>query len=123
MITLHGRVTERGYGHMAKRMNDYPEVFRNATGELLIAGTVNIDVGTPVPPREHFRILAKDINEPIPQDLLFEVCRVNGIWAYRVRPLDLRNGSGGHGDHILELSSSQKLPNQPGSQVEVAFFR
>src|SRR5580704_12300898 len=91
MITLHGRVTERGYGHMAKRMNDYPEVFRNATGEALIAGTVNIDVGTPVVPKEHFRILAKDINEAIPQDLLFEVCRVNGIWAYRIRPFDLRN--------------------------------
>lgn len=123
MITVHGRVTERGCGHMAKRMNDYPEVFRNATGESLIPGTVNVDVGTPVPPREHFRILAKDINEPIPQDLLFEVCRVNGIWAYRIRPLDLRNGSGGHGDHILELSSSEKLPNQRGTQVEVVFFR
>ena len=123
MITMLGRVTERGCGDMARRMNNHPEAFRSATGELLIAGTVNVDVGTPVLPREHFRILADDINEPIPQDLLFEICRVNGIWGYRIRPLDLRNGSGGHGDHILELSSSQKLPNQPGSQVEIAFFR
>jgi hypothetical protein len=123
MMMVHGRVTGRGCGDMAKRMNNYPEVFRKATGEALIAGTVNIDVGTPVPPREHFRIVAKDINEPIPQDLLFEVCRVNGIWAYRIRPLDLRNGSGGHGDHIIELSSSQKIPNEPGTEVDIAFFR
>jgi hypothetical protein len=48
-------------------MNNYPEAFHKATGELLIAGTVNVDVGTPVPPKEHFRILANDINEPIPR--------------------------------------------------------
>jgi hypothetical protein len=37
------------------------------------------------------RIRGVDIGYP-QQDLLFEVCRINGIWAYRIRPYNLNRG-------------------------------
>jgi CTP-dependent riboflavin kinase len=103
-------------------MRDYPEVFRKATGEKLIEGTLNVDVEQEIAIKEDFRIVGAEINEP-EQDLLFEKCEVNGVAAYRIRPLSLRTGAGGHGDNILEISSSQLLPNKPGTEVEVTFFR
>jgi CTP-dependent riboflavin kinase len=102
-------------------MNQYPEVFERATGEKLFPGTLNVNVGEPVKIKEHFRILGKELNEP--EDFLFEVCRINGIWAYRVRPLDAM-GNGGHGDQILEIASRDKIPDvPPGTEVEIALFR
>ena len=101
-------------------MTEYPEVFEKATGERLFPGTVNVDVGPRIDIREHFRIHGKELNEP--EEFLFEVCRINGIWAYRIRPLDA-NGGGGHGDHIVEITSSKKIPNvHPGAEVEIALF-
>jgi len=89
MIILKGHVCRDGEGaglkHFSRRMNQYPEVFERATGEKLFPGTLNVNVGEPVKIKEHFRILGKELNEP--EDFLFEVCRINGIWAYRVRPL------------------------------------
>jgi CTP-dependent riboflavin kinase len=105
-------------------MAKYPEVFERATGQRLFPGTLNLDVGKEIKPREHFRLLGRDIGEP-GQDLLFEIVRVNGLWAYRIRPLDLRSGGGGHGDHILEIASSEELrPTLSRAEaIEVALFR
>jgi hypothetical protein len=70
-----------------------------------------------------FRIRGIEIGEP-DQDLLFEVCRINEIWAYRIRPLDLRDGSGGHGDDTLEIACSREIPDlAEKSVVEIALFR
>lgn len=121
MIILKGSVCPEGQKHFSKRMTEYPEVFEKATGEHLFRGTLNVDVGTTIPIREHFRIRGAEINEP-GQDLLFEVCRINGIWAYRIRPLDAM-GEGGHGDRILEITCSREIPNvPPGTEVQIALF-
>ena len=75
-------------------------------------------------PREHFRISGRDIEEP-EQDLLFEVVKVNGLWAYRIRPYHLPSGLGGHGDDVLEIASSQELRPllAKAPLIEVALFR
>jgi len=122
MITIKGIVVT-GVGDFKKRMTKYPKVFERATGEKLVKGTLNVRVKRRIQVREHFRILGKDINEPM-QDLLFEKCFINGIPAYRIRPLNLLNGSGGHGDDTLEIACSQEIPNvPPGTVVEVTLSR
>jgi CTP-dependent riboflavin kinase len=104
-------------------MTDYPEVFAAATGQHLFPGTLNIRVGAPIPPVEHFRIRGTEIGEP-EQDLLFEVCRVNDIWAYRIRPWHLLTHSGGHGDDILEIAASVELRlSLAGQEIKVGLFR
>jgi hypothetical protein len=96
-------------------------VFENAPGELLYPGTLNMNVGKPVSVKEHFRIHGSEPNES--EEFLFEVCRINGIWAYGIRPLDPK-GEGGHGDHIIEIACSQEIPNaSPGTECEIEFFR
>jgi|SRR5713101_4739868 len=124
MIFLKGQVDKvGGVGHFRQRMTNFPEAFKRATGEELFKGTLNVNINRQLPVREHFRIRGTEINEP-EQDLLFEVCRINGIWAYRIRPYNVNTGSGGHGDHILEIACSQEIPNVPhGSLVEIALFR
>jgi len=107
MLILRGTAFN-GVGHFKPRILNYPSVFESATGEKLFPGTLNVRVDRLVPPVEHFRILGAHIGEPT-QDLLFEVCRINEIWAYRIRPLDLRTGSGGHGDNVLEIACSCEL--------------
>lgn len=124
MLILKGRVCKDGEGagakHFSRRLTEYPEVFERATGEHLFPGTLNVNVGESIPIKEHFRIHGKEINEP--EEFLFEVCRIDGIWAYRIRPLDA-TGGGGHGDHILEITSSQEIQNvPPGTEVEIALF-
>jgi CTP-dependent riboflavin kinase len=123
MVTLRGRVDVRpGNKHFRKRMTDYPNVFQKATGEVLFPGTLNVKVDMRVPVREHFRIRGTEINEA--EEFLFEVCRINGIWAYRIRPYNLENGGGGWGDDVLEITCSQKLENvTPGAAVEIQLFR
>jgi len=123
-IEVTGKVTSRGQGDFTRRMTDFPYVFEEATGEKLIAGTLNVDVGRAILIREDFRIQGSRINEP-EQDLLFEVCRINrSLWGYRIRPYELLTGRGGHGDHILEITCSMHIPNHfPGSEVTLEFFR
>jgi hypothetical protein len=128
MTTLRGTVVS-GFQHFTRRMAEFPEVFRKATGEDLHPGTINVDVGRPIPIREHRRIIGSEIGEPF-QDLLFEPCAVNGIPALRIRPLvldaraGLPVGEGGHGDHILEISCAVKISGaSPGSQIEITLFR
>ena len=122
MILVRGEVVP-GVGHFKRRMTEFPDVFRKATGEVLVRGTLNVDVGRKIQVREHFRIRGTEIGEP-EQDLLFEVCRINGIWAYRIRPFDLSTGLGGHGDNILEIASSQEIPNATmRNQVEIELLR
>jgi len=112
----------QGMKHFSRRMREYPDVFERATGEHLYKGTLNVNVGKPIPVREHFRIRGTEINEP-EQDLLFEVCRLHQIWAYRIRPFHIVTGEGGHGDHIVEIAASCKIPNvAPESEVEIALF-
>ena len=119
---LEGRV-QSGLGRFRQRMTNYPDVFKQATGEDLFPGTLNVKVAAPVPIKEHFRISGAEIGEP-GQDLLFEVCRINGFWAYRIRPYHLSTGLGGHGDDTLEITSSVKIPNAShGSLVQVALLR
>ena len=123
MIILNGLVCpdEQGAKHFSKRMTKYPEVFERATGERLYPGTLNVNVGQQIPIKGHFRIRGAEISEP-EQDVLFEVCRIDGLWAYRIRPLDAMGG-GGHGDDILEIACSKKIPNVgPGVEVEIALF-
>jgi CTP-dependent riboflavin kinase len=125
VLILIGHVCRDGEGaglkHFSRRMSQHPKVFERATGEKLFPGTLNVNVGETVKIKEHFRIHGKELNEP--EDFLFEVCRINGIWAYRIRPLDAM-GNGGHGDHILEITCAHKIPDaQPGTEVEIALFR
>jgi hypothetical protein len=102
-------------------MVEYPAQFFDATGETLIPGTINISVAEPLPVREHFRIA--DPLDP-DQDLIFEICRLNGCWAYRIRPQNCLTGTGGHGDDTLEISSSTRIPHiRPGLAVQLEFFR
>jgi hypothetical protein len=128
MTTLRGTVVS-GFRHFTRRMTEFPEAFRKAAGEDLYPGTINIDVGKPIAIREHRRIIGSEIGEPF-QDLLLEPCAINGISAWRIRPLvldaraGLPVGEGGHGDHILEISCAVKIPDaSPGSQIEITFFR
>lgn len=118
MVVLTGRVVQ-GCGHFRPRMTKYSEVFRRATGEELFKGTLNVQVCREIRVKEHFRIRGTEIGEP-EQDLLFEKCRINGIQAYRIRPYNPKDGTGGHGDDILEIACSQKILNvTPGSEVEI----
>ena len=122
MRILDGTVCMDGAGckHFSRRMNEYPEVFERATGERLFPGTLNVDVGEQIPIKEHFRIHGREINHS--EDFQFEICRINGLWAYRIRPLNAQGG-GGHGDNILEISCSVQIPNvPPGTNVKIALF-
>jgi len=122
MSTLRGVVVQ-GCGHFTVRMTKFEEVFRKATGESLVPGTLNIEVARPIPIKVDIRITGEDINEP-EQDLLIEKCAINGIPAYRIRPYNLTTGGGGHGDHILEIACSKRIANATvGSPLEVTLFR
>ncbi len=120
-MNIEGRVVA-GCGHFSRRMTAYPEVFRRAIGEVF-PGTLNVEVARCVRIREEGRIRGAEINEP-GQDLLIERCRINEIPAYRIRPLDLATGGGGHGDNILEIACAEKIPNaSPGTAVKITLFR
>ncbi len=122
VISLKGQVVN-GCRHFIRRMKDYSEVFHQATGEILFPGTLNIKVDKEIPIKEHFRIHGANINEP-EQDLLFEICRINGIWAYRIRPYHLTSSGGGHGDDILEIACSKEILGATcGSFHEITLFR
>lgn len=124
MRIVNGTVCRNGAGagckDFSRRMNEYPDVFERATGERLFPGTLNVDVGRKIKIIEHFRISGRELNHS--EDFQFEICRINGIWAYRIRPIDSNDG-GGHGDNIFEISCSVQIPNvPPGTKVEIARF-
>jgi hypothetical protein len=120
MIRISG-VVQSGHRHFSERMTVSPAVFEAATGESLYPGTLNVKVSESLPIREDFRI--QDPLNPA-QDLLFEICRINGRWAYRIRPYHRETGEGGHGDNVLEIACSAEIPNaKPGREMEIEFFR
>jgi len=123
VIRVRGLV-EAGIGAWRPRMERFPEVFRQLTGEPLFPGTLNIRIDRPLAIRTELRIAGAEIGEP-EQDMLFERCTVNGIKAYRLRPFQPATGLGGHGDHILEIVSTMQLrPLLPESgEVIVEFPR
>lgn len=122
MVGLFGHVVS-GVGHFATRIKNNEKAFTQVTGEKLFHGTLNIKVDLLIPIKEHFRLRGSEIEEPV-YDFVFEVCRVNGIWAYRVKPVNLLSDKGGHGDNIIELVSSRMIPDvNTGAKVQVMFFR
>lgn len=121
MLAVKGRIVN-GIGDFKRRMTLFPEIFSRATGEKLFPGTLNIETDIQIPPIEHFRIRGVEIGEP-EQDLLFEVCRVNGHWAYRIRPWNLLTQTGGHGDHVLEIASKSELRPILSGDVTIELFR
>ena len=112
-----------GAGDFCRRMTKFRDVFTKKVGEELYPATLNVKIDQEIKIREEFRILGAEIDEP-GQDLLFENCLINGIKAFRIRPFRLSSGGGGHADNILEIACSRRIPNaEPGSKVEVTFFR
>ncbi len=112
-----------GCNHFQSRMTNYREVFERVAGQELFPGTLNVRIDRQIAVREDFRMKGAEIGEP-EQDLIFERCRINGIEAFRVRPLHLKTGLGGHGDDTLEIACSQKIPCvETGTEVEVELFR
>ena len=120
MIVLEGTV-QAGSGHWNPRLTEHQHIFEKATGETLFPGTVNVNVGRIVQIREHFRVYGHEVGHS--EDFLFEICRINGIWAYRVRPLDAKGG-GGAGDNVLEITCRKRLSGvQTGARVKVELLR
>jgi CTP-dependent riboflavin kinase len=115
-----------GWGHFGERLRDFSDDFLKATGEVLVGGTLNLKVDRKIAIREHFRM--PDPWKAEPQVLQFEVCRVFGTWAYRVRPLKLDgSGEGGHGDDTIEIMCAKWITKngvhlQHGDMVVIEFF-
>jgi CTP-dependent riboflavin kinase len=122
LIRVSGVVIS-GSGAWRPRIARYPEVFRKVAGQYLFPGTLNVLLQDPLPIQPDFRISGVEIGEP-EQDMLFERCVINGIPAFRLRPFQPATGLGGHGDHILELVSTEelrpRLAGLPGVVVEFA---
>ena len=106
-MQVTGRVIA-GFGAWRPRIERFPDVFREGTGESLFPGTLNIQLDTPLSIQTEFVISGAKIGEP-EQDMLFESCLVNGIGGWRLRPFQPATGLGGHGDHILEIVSATEL--------------
>jgi hypothetical protein len=122
-LKITGTVTPPMSGHFKPLMTTFSHVFEKATGEKLVPGTLNVEIGAPIEIKEDFRIPASELGGD-EQDLLFEKCRIDGIDAYRLRRFNPSTGEGGHGDDILEISSSTWIPNSdPGKTVTIEFFR
>ena len=123
-MTITVGALHRGNGDFTKRMTKFRDVFKQATGQDLFPGTLNVRVPERIEIKEHFRIRGSEIEEP-DQDLLFEICRVNDAWAYRIRPYNLKDGSGGHGDDIIEIACNLELRKQAKfdeTAIKIAFF-
>ena len=121
-VVLKGYVA-KGCSNFTRLMEANPEAFFKTVGEKLVPGTINARVSVCVPIREDYRLKGTDIGDS-EQDFIFEKCRINGIDAYRIRPLNLKNGSGGWGDDTLEISSAQFVHNaKTGDSVEIHLFR
>lgn len=104
-------------------MFEFGDAFRAATGEYLYPGTLNVQVPRAIPIKEHFRIRACTSGIPN-QDLLFEICRINRLWAYRIVRLDMKRGKRIHRNSLFEIICAQKLPNiYPGCKVVIELLR
>jgi len=104
-----------GVGHFKPRMKKFADVFREATGECLVEGTLNVKMDLEVPFQEHFQISGLDGDEwgwagPV----RFEICRIDSLWAYRIK--------GGHPDLVAEITCAQRIPKTHGDRVELEFF-
>jgi CTP-dependent riboflavin kinase len=121
-VIVEGKVIQ-GCGHFRDRLNSpkFRAAYRKATGEDLHKGTLNVLVDRDIPIKEQRRIPGKEFDHH--EDFLLEECTVNGIQAFRLRPYDPRNGSGGHGDNVLEIASSQEIPYDPREEVTIVFER
>lgn len=113
----------KGSNHFQRRIIRYRSVFKDRTGEELFPGTLNVKIDRQIKVREDFRIKGTEINEA-GQDLIFERCRINGIDGFRIRPLHLKTGLGGHGDDTLEIACAERIPRVGiGTEVEIELFR
>jgi len=121
-MIVRGQIV-RGCNHFQVRMTKYRHVFTKTLGQELFPGTLNVKIDGQIEAREDFRIKGTEIDEP-EQDLIFERCRINGIEAFRIRPLHLPTGLGGHGNDTLEIAAAQRVPFvEIGTEVEVELFR
>jgi hypothetical protein len=116
-------IVRSGCQHFTRRMKKYPEVFKSATGVVLVPGTINVHIAgnQEIKIKEDFRM-----DDPMDanQVLLFEEMLINGISGFRIRPFNKLDGSGGHGDHVIEVSSDRKIPEiSEGVEVILEFFR
>lgn len=125
MVILKGHVVQGIKDWQNKRLTrpDFNKAYRKATGECLHKGTLNVKVKRCIPIKEHFRIRGSEVSES--EDFLFEICRIDGIWAFRIRPYDPYTGAGGHGDDTLEIGCSMEVPYAAdGSrEFEIELFR
>lgn len=114
MIHVDGRL-ERGVGHFRPRMRKFASLFREATGEILVEGTMNVRMEREILFREHFRIAQLEGDEwGWSGPMLFEICKIDGHWAYRIK--------GGHGPIIAEIACSHLVPKTHGDRVQLEFF-
>lgn len=104
-------------------MFEFGAAFRAATGEYLYPGTLNVQTLLALPIKEHFRIRA--CNSGIPdQDLLFEICRINRMWGYRMVRLDVKKRKLVRKNGLFEIICAQKIPNiYPGCDVVIELLR
>jgi hypothetical protein len=131
MRIVKGKI-ENGCGHFEKRMKNNSHAFNETTRETLFPGTLNIRevTNSDVKITEDFRIRSEDIDDSgideSDQDFIFEICRVKGKWAYRVRPCNRETHKGGHGDCVLEIACSTRIRDLPhcneGEEIEVELF-
>lgn len=122
LLVLRGTVVA-GCGHFSRRIREFPQIFRQATGVDLFPGTINVEVD-----RNEALEIHEEFRSPDPIDssqvLLFERCTINGFSGFRIRPFNVRDRSGGHGDHIIEVSSTERIPNvEAGALVVLTFQR
>ena len=120
-MQVTGRVIA-GVGAWRPRIEQFPDVFLEGTGQSLFPGTLNVELDEPLSIQTEFVISGAKIGEP-EQDMLFESCLVNGIPGWRLRPFQPATGLGGHGDHILEIVSAVQLrPRIAGLERVVVEF-
>ena|ERR1700736_4069149 len=123
---IKGTVKPPGNGDFPHRMTKYAEAFERAAGEKPYPETLNMKVNRSVRWKEDLRIKGRDIGQD-DQYLLFELCLINGLRAYRIRPYNLKTGSGGWGDDTLEIDCEcylkKRLGLDVGSVVEITVFR
>lgn len=122
MFILRGSVTE-GDARSQSMMLQFGDAFRAATGEYLYPGTLNVKLPRAIPIQPQFRIGAEHTGE-LGQELLFEICRVNRLWAYRMVRIRKRSGRPVRPNGLFEIVCAQKIPGiLTGCKVIVELLR